>query len=104
MYKRQVQTQEMIDTIQSVIFTDLEDVVDFKIKNLRCQEKEGKADCTYVFVENRTEIPEDISLVHEEGQWLVHAKLLDDELLKEDDMEELSKDFEDALNQALEQK
>jgi len=98
-------TQEMIDTIRATIFTDLDDVLDFKIKNISCKETGDKATCEYIYIEGGDKIPENIRLIKQSGQWLVDVQLLDeDELLEDEDVENMFKEFEQSLDQQLDKK
>lgn len=81
-------TQSMIDTIEKVIFTDLEEKIVFKITALQCATQEVAAKCTYVYVEGTEKIPETIQLKKVNGQWLVDAQLIQDDGEFLEEMEE----------------
>ncbi len=98
-------TQEMIDTIKASIFTDLDDVLDFKIKSIRCKQVGDEATCDYIYQEGGDKIPENITLLKVGGQWLVDVKLLDeDELLIDEDVEDIFNEFEQSLDKQLDKK
>lgn len=98
-------TQAMIDTIRTTIFTDLEDVLDFKIKSVACKEVGETATCDYVYQEGQDKIPEKIDLKKVDGQWLVDMKLLnEEEILNDSEVEDMFKEFEQSLDKELQRK
>lgn len=101
------QTSAMIDTIKTMIFPDQADEKPtFEIKNVRCQQSKGakEAVCTCKYLEGNEPFTEELNLVQVDGQWLVDAKFGEDEdLLLDEDIEKMTKDFEKSLDNLLEQ-
>lgn len=100
------ETANMIDTIKSMIFPDQESTenLPFEIKNVRCKQSKGelKAECTCTYEEAGASFTENLTLVKHNDQWLVNAIDSDDDLLKDDDIEKMTKDFEKSLDRLLE--
>ncbi len=101
------ETSAMIDTIKSMIFPDqMDEKPTFEIKNVRCKQTKGakKAVCTCKYVEGDEPFSEELHLVQIDEQWLVDAKFgEDDDLLLDDDIEKMTKDFEKSLDKLLDQ-
>lgn len=100
-------TAAMIDTIKGMIFPDEEGIekLPFKIKGIRCAQPKGatNAKCTCTYTEAETSFTEEISLVQQDGQWLVSAIEHTEDMLKDEDIETMTKDFEKNLDRMLEQ-
>lgn len=102
------QTAEMIDTIKSMIFPDLDNVekLAFEIKNVQCRQKVDAVDanCTCKYIEGGESFTEELLLVKIDGQWLVDTPLSNEhELLLDEDIEQISNDFEKSLDKLLDQ-
>lgn len=101
------ETAAMIDTIKGMIFPDQENAekLPFEVKNIRCQQSKGssKAECTCTYVEAENSFTEDLVLVKKDGQWLVDAIDNNDDVLKDKEIEKMTKDFEKSLDRMLEQ-
>ena len=96
------QAIEMVNMIQSVLYTEVEEEVESNtvFKEMICSEKGTKAICTYIIVENDEEIRDSFFLQKENNQWLVDIPA-EEELLKNDPIEKMSDDFEKLLNGEL---
>jgi len=101
------ETSAMIDTIKTMIFPDqLANKSKFEILNVQCKQKQSAtvAECTCKYIEDGEPFTELLHLVQLEGQWLVDAQMgADNDLLKDDDIEKMSREFEKSLDQMLEQ-
>ncbi len=102
-----VETATMIDTIKGMIFPDQENAekLPFEIKNIKCKQPKGspKAECTCTYVEAENSFTEELTLVQKDGQWLVDAIEEKDDMLKDEDIEKMTKDFEKTLDALLDQ-
>ncbi len=96
------QAIEMVDMIQSVLYTEIEEEVESNtvFKEMICTEKGNKAICTYIIIESGEEIQDSFFLQKENSQWLVDVPE-EEELLKNDPIEKMSDDFEKLLNGEL---
>ena len=101
------QTSAMIDTIRTMIFPDQSgEKPTFNIENVKCKQTKGskEAVCTCKYLEGGESFVEELHLVQEEGQWLIDAKFgKDEDLLLDDDIEKMTKDFERSLDKLLDQ-
>ncbi len=101
------ETAAMIDTIKTMIFPDqpTTEKVAFEVKNVQCKQVQGadEAECTCKYEEGNEPYTEIIQLVRKEGQWLVSAIQADENLLQDEDIEKMTKDFEKTLDRLLEQ-
>lgn len=101
------ETAAMIDTIKGMIFPDQEGIekLPFKIKGIRCAQPQGgtTAKCTCTYLEAENSFTEEISLVQQNGQWLVSAIEEAEDMLKDKDIEKMTQDFEKNLDRMLEQ-
>ena len=99
------ETAAMIDTIKTLIFPDQSnEAIEFKIKNIQCKQIKGdaKAVCTCNYLEQGEAFTEVLNLVQLDGQWLVDARLGNDEdLLLDDDIEKMAEEFEKSLDRLL---
>jgi len=100
-------TAAMIDTIKTMIFPDqdISEKIDFKIKNVQCKQKQGadNAECKCTYEEDEQSFTEVLFLVKKNGQWLVDAVEEDENMLEDEDIENMTKDFEKTLDRLLEQ-
>ena len=96
-------TASMIDTIKTLIFPEFgESQIEFKIKSVNCKQRNAKAECTCTYLDGGEEFKEVLNLVREGDLWLVDAEILnDDEILLDDDIEEMTKEFEQSLEKLL---
>jgi len=101
------ETVAMIDTIKGMIFPDQENTepLPFKIENVRCKQSKGSltAECTCTYKEDKTSFTEKLILVQKDGQWLVDVIDENDDMLKDKEIEKMTKDFESTLDRMLEQ-
>ena len=100
-------TAEMIDTIKTMIFREQSaGKINFEIKNIQCKQKQGAktAECSCKYEEEGEPFTELLYLVQQDGQWLVDAQMVaEEELLLDEDIEKMTKDFEKSLDKMLEQ-
>lgn len=100
------ETAAMIDTIKGMIFPDQENAekIPFKIKAIRCRQTKGAtiAKCTCTYLEDETSFTEELTLVQQDGQWLVDAIEENEDMLKDSDIEKMTQDFEKNLDRMLE--
>lgn len=95
-------TAEMIDTIKMMIFPEMGKAeIDFKIKRINCKEVKNRAECNCVYLDSGEEFEEVLILSKEGGLWLVDMELLDDDELNDDDIDAMSKEFEESLEKLL---
>lgn len=98
-------TASMIDTIKTLIFPEFgESSIQFEIKSVNCKEVKKSAECTCTYLDGGEEFKEVLSLINEDGQWLVDAEILnDDEMLQDEDIDSMTKEFEESLEKLLQQ-
>ena len=95
-------TADMIDTIKTMIFPEMgKTEIDFKIKKINCKETNDRAECSCVYVDTGEEFEEILVLAKQDGQWLVDMELLNDDELLDEDIDAMTKEFEESLEKLL---
>ncbi len=96
-------TADMIDTIKTLIFPEFgESSIKFEIKSVHCKEVKDKAECTCSYIDGGEAFEEVLTLVKVKDLWLVDAEILnDDDMLQDDDIDAMTKEFESSLEKLL---
>ena len=95
-------TADMIDTIKTLIFPEMgKTKIDFQIKKINCKEVKDRAECTCVYLDSGEEFEEVLVLAKVDGLWLVDMELLNDDALNDEDIDAMSKEFEESLEKLL---
>lgn len=95
-------TADMIDTIKTMIFPEMgKTEIDFQIKKINCKEVKDRAECTCIYLDSGEEFEEVLILAKENGQWLVDMELLNEDELNDQDIDDMTKEFEESLEKLL---
>ena len=95
-------TADMIDTIKTMIFPEMgKPQIDFQIKKINCQENKQRAECTCLYMDGGEEFEEILVLAKQDGLWLVDMELLNDDDLNDEDIDAMTKEFEESLENLL---
>jgi len=94
-------TKEMIDTISALV---LSETIAFTISDIKCNAVQDSAECSYQFQEEDFRSEEYLTLLKQNGQWLVDLGLEDDDELMEGELERMFEMSEEALEKILQQR